>query len=54
MNITTANARQVPYRSATLDGDSGLMFGRRSDSRLGCFARLDRAAAPRPEELELR
>jgi hypothetical protein len=45
VNITAANARQVRYRSGTLDGNSGLMFSRRPDGRLGCCARLDRAAA---------
>ena len=34
--------------------NDGLMFSRRSGARLGCLARLDRTAASRAEEPELR
>jgi len=34
--------------------NEGPMFSRRSGTRLGCFARVDRTAASRPEEPELR
>ena len=34
--------------------NDGLMVSRRSGARLGCFARLDRTAASRAEEPELR
>jgi hypothetical protein len=56
VNITATHARQLPYRSGTFRRaeNNGLMVGRRSGTRLGGFARVDRTAASRPEEPEPR
>jgi hypothetical protein len=45
---------EVGPETGNYTGNSGLMVGRRSGARLGCFARVDRTVASCPGEPELR